>query len=186
MFKKIAIINWKGKFSKIKVTIWNIPIEAAIICNISPSPAVSNWLNVGKLKRNLKYRVHVYFQPIRTHITYQTFAYLKSHNKFYADISIANGFSSEEMFRFFDIVKVQGVKESITEKGIFDSTQISQSINDTKTRYASVESPLSMHRTLSDDTILISGIPNIIVNKEIVNRKICIRYRLSNFCQFCE
>ena len=90
------------------------------------------------------------------------------------------------MFRFFDIVKVQRVKESITEKIIFDSTQISQSITDTKTRYASVESPLSMHRTASNDTILISGIPNIIVNKEIVNRKICIRYRLSNFCQFCE
>ena len=65
------------------------------------------------------------------------------------------------MFRFFEIVEIQGENESATEKIMSDSTEISESINDTKTEYASVEDPLSMYRTASNETILISEIPNI-------------------------
>ena len=61
LFKKIAIMHGKGEFSKIKGSICNIPVEAANICNILPRPAVSNGLIVVKLKRDLKYRGHVYF-----------------------------------------------------------------------------------------------------------------------------
>ena len=32
---------------------------------------------------------------------------MRSHDKFYEDIFIAKGFSSEDMFRFSDIVKTQ-------------------------------------------------------------------------------
>ena len=42
---------------------------------------------------------------------YQALGYLKSHNKFHTDISISNGLSNEEMFRFSDIVKIQGEAE---------------------------------------------------------------------------
>ena len=52
--KKIAIIYGKGGFSKIKGSIYNIPIESANICNILPKPAVSNKLIVVKLTRDLK------------------------------------------------------------------------------------------------------------------------------------
>ena len=48
------------------------------------------WINY-KLKRDLKYRGNVYFEPIRPRIIYQAPAYLKSHNKFYKDISITKG-----------------------------------------------------------------------------------------------
>ena len=61
IFKKIAIMHGKGEFAKIKGSICNIPIETAIICNILPRPADSNGLIGVKLRRDLKYRVHVYF-----------------------------------------------------------------------------------------------------------------------------
>ena len=84
-------MHGKGEFCKIKVSICKIPTEAANICNILPRPAVSNGLIAVKLKRDLKYRGHVYFEPVRSHIVYQALTYLKSYNKFYDDISIAKG-----------------------------------------------------------------------------------------------
>ena len=50
IFKKIAIINGKGEFAKIKRNICNIPIEAANTYNILPRPAASNGLIVVKFK----------------------------------------------------------------------------------------------------------------------------------------
>ena len=64
-------------FFKMNGNICNILIEAAEICNILPRPAVSNGLIVVKLKRDLKYRVHVYFEPVRLYIVYQALTYLK-------------------------------------------------------------------------------------------------------------
>ena len=111
LFKKTAIMHAKGEFAKIKGSICNIPIKAADICHILPRPAVSNGLITVKLKRDLKYRDLVYFEPVRRHTVYQALTYLKSYNKFYEDISIANGFSSEDTFKFSDIVEIQGHSE---------------------------------------------------------------------------
>ena len=68
LFKKIAIMHGKGEFFKIKRIIYNIPIEAGNLCNILRRSAVSNGLIVVKLKRDLKYRGYVYFEPVRPHI----------------------------------------------------------------------------------------------------------------------
>ena len=83
-------------------------IEEANVCNILPRPSVSNGLIVVKLKRDLKYKGHVYFEPICAHVIYQTLTYLKSHNKFYEDVSIAKGLSSEDKLKFSDFVEIQG------------------------------------------------------------------------------
>ena len=64
-------MHGKSKFSKIKGSICNIPIEAANTCNILPRPAVSNGLIIAKLKRGSKYRGHVYFEPVRPHVDIQ-------------------------------------------------------------------------------------------------------------------
>ena len=71
LFMKIAVMHGKDKFSKIKGSICNIPIEAANTCNILPRPAISNGLIIVKLKRDLKYRGHVYFEPVRPHVDIQ-------------------------------------------------------------------------------------------------------------------
>ena len=65
LFKKIAVMHGKGEFSKSKGSICSIPIKDANICNTLPRPAVSIGLIIVKLKRDLKYRVHV----SRIHIT---------------------------------------------------------------------------------------------------------------------
>ena len=109
-------MHGKGEICRIKGSICNIPIEAANICNILPRPAVSTGLIVVKLKRDLKYRGHVYFEPFRPHIVYQALDYLKSYNKFYEGMSIAKGLSSEDMFKFSDVVEIQGQSECVTEK----------------------------------------------------------------------
>ena len=59
---------------------------------------------------------YVYFACLS--IIYQALAYLNSHNKFYEDISIAKGLSSEDMFSFSDIVESQEQNKNVTEKNI--------------------------------------------------------------------
>ena len=105
MFKKIAIRHRKGDFFKIKRSICNIPIEAANICNVLPTSAVSSELIVIKLKRDLNYKGHLYNEPVCPHFVYQALTYLKSYDKFYDDISIANV-----------LVEIQGQSEHVTEK----------------------------------------------------------------------
>ena len=95
LFKKIAIIHGKGKFCKIKGRICVISTQAGNICNILPRAVVSNGLAVVKLKRDLKYRGHVFFEPVSSHIGYQALTYLKSYLKFNKDEFIAKGLSSE-------------------------------------------------------------------------------------------
>ena len=88
LFKKIAITYGKREFSKNKGTIFNVPIESTDICNVLPRPADSNGLIVAKLKRDLKYRGYIHFELVSPSTIYQPSDYLKSHNKFYKDISI--------------------------------------------------------------------------------------------------
>ena len=64
LFKKIAIMHGKDEF----YSICNIPIEAAKIWNILSRPAVPNGLIVVKLKRDLKYKDLVCFEPVYPHI----------------------------------------------------------------------------------------------------------------------
>ena len=67
-----------------------------------------------------------------------------------------------------DIDEIQGQFEYINEKNDSDGKEMSENINDrSETEFALVQDPLNMHRTASDETILISGIPNII-NKKIL------------------
>ena len=64
----MAVMYEKHEFSKIKASINNIPKEAASICNILPRPAIFNSLVNNKLKRDLKYRGHVVFEPVPPHV----------------------------------------------------------------------------------------------------------------------
>ena len=152
LFKKIAIMHGKGELSKSKGSICNILRGTANICNILPRPAVSNVLVVFELKRDLKYRRHVYFEPVCPHITHQAHADLKSHNEFYEDISVAKGLSREDMFRLFEIVEIQGENKNVTEKIISNRKEMSENRNDTETEYASIKDLLNMHRTPSNET----------------------------------
>ena len=67
------------------------------------------------------------------------------------------------MFKFSDVVEIQGQSESVTEKIISDGKEMTGNWNNrSETEFNSVEDPLNMHRTVLNQTILVSEIPNII------------------------
>ena len=72
------------------------------------------------------------------------------------------------MFRFFDIVEIQVEIGSFIEKIILDGTEMSESINDTGTEYASVEDPLNTHKTTWNEVTLILEIPSIIKKENVI------------------
>ena len=159
LFKKIAIMHGKGEFSKIKGTICNVPIESADVCNILPRPADSNGLIVIKLKRDLKYRGHVYFEPVRPNAIYGALHYLKTHNKFYEDIAIQEGLTSNEILNFSDI---QPDDSKNFQNGCLERKELDE--ND----FLSKEDPLNSYRISSNETALISEIPAIIDKENVI------------------
>ena len=146
----------KVNFLKVReafATFWEeLQIYATFYQHSIILPAVSNVLVVFELKRDLKYRRHVYFDPVCPHITHQAHADLKSHNEFYEDISVAKGLSREDMFRLFEIVEIQGENKNVTEKIISNRKEMSENRNDTETEYASIKDLLNMHKTPSNET----------------------------------
>ena len=164
----------KVEFSKIKGSICNVPIETANVCNILPRPAFTNGLILVKLKGDLQCRGNVYFEPVFPHIICQVLAYLKSHNKFYEDISVTKGLSYEDMFNFSDI------NENQEETDIWDGKEMSKNNNENTSEagYASVEDLLNMHRTATNETTLISEIPSIINEKMLSFHQVKEKHQL--------
>ena len=72
------------------------------------------------------------------------------------------GLSIADIFMFSEVVEIQEQNKNVTEKNISDRKQTCENRNDTEIEYASVEDLLSMHRNASNETILISEIPNLI------------------------
>ena len=96
-----------------------------------------------KLKRYLKYGDNVYFEPVRQHIVYQALTYLKSYNKFYEDMCYWK--------RYFWLKR-----------------------NDWKYKWQKWNRvcfswrSLNISRTASNETALVSDIPNIINDENVI------------------
>ena len=69
------------------------------------------------------------------------------------------------MLKFSDFVEMQGETEKGTAESICNAKE---NVNESKTEYASVEDPLNIHRTASNETTLVSDIPNIVSNQNII------------------
>ena len=122
-------MHGKSEFCKIKGSICNVPIETTNVCNILPRPAVSNRLILVKLKHDLEYRGHAYFEPVRPRTIDQALTYLKSNNKSYEDISVTKDPSGEDMLKFSDIIEIQEETESVNENGISDEKEMNKNNN---------------------------------------------------------
>ena len=77
------------------------------------------------------------------------------------------------MSRFSDSLETQGENECLTQKVILNGKEIceninTKSMNDTETEHISVENPLIMHNTASNETTLVSEIPNIINEENLI------------------
>lgn len=77
----MVVMHGKDEFSKVMESICKIPIETENICKILPRPAFSNGLIIDKLKQDLKYRGHVCFESVHSHIIRQVLAHLTLNNK---------------------------------------------------------------------------------------------------------
>ena len=79
------------------------------------------------------------------------------------------GLSSEDMFTCTDIVELKGQSECVAEKNVSDGKEMSKNINDrSETEIALVDDPLNMQGTASNETTLVSEIPNIINEEKIL------------------
>ena len=80
----MGICKNKGKHMHISVgtdTVWNV----------LASTVNNKELVIDKLKRHLRYRGYVYFEPVCPSAIYEVLNYLKRKKKFYGDISISYG-----------------------------------------------------------------------------------------------
>ena len=110
------------------------------------------------------------FEPVRPHIIYQVLSYLKSDNKFYEDISIAKGLSSEDIVEVFWYCSNSRKSECLTEKIVSDKKEMTENIYDrSEIEFASVEDPLNVHTTASNETTLVSEIPYTINEEKYYN-----------------
>ena len=87
LFKKVSIML-KGRFSKLKGSMCNIPIESYDITNVLPCGADSNGILIVTLKSKLSYCGHVYFEAVQSQLIHQVLMYLKQNNSLYCDIGI--------------------------------------------------------------------------------------------------
>ena len=85
---------------------------------------------------------------------------MKSRNKFYEDISVTKGLSGEDVLNFSDINENQEETEGVISNGKEMNTNNNE--NKSEAEYASVEDPLNIHRTSTNETTLISETTNII------------------------
>ena len=77
MFKKVAIMQEKGKFAKIKGIICNVPVETDTVCNVLSRPVSNNGLIIVKLKSHLRYPEYAYFGSVCPSVIYEALNYLK-------------------------------------------------------------------------------------------------------------
>ena len=73
------------------------------------------------------------------------------------------------MFKFSDIVEIEGQSGCVTGKYVSDKKEMTENINGrSETQFALVEDPLNMHRTASNETNLVSEILNIINEENVI------------------
>ena len=70
----------KGHFPKFKGAICNIPIETLDITNTLPQGTDSSGILMVKLKRNLNFRGHVYFQAVTPQSIYGALSHVLYSN----------------------------------------------------------------------------------------------------------
>ena len=150
LFKKVIIMP-KGKAPKMKGAICNVPIEVENTCDTLPRPVHSNGLLLLKLKRKLMYRGHVYFEPVRPQLISDLLHYLKRNNQFYSNVTIDLNHVSNELLQFETDTYISNNNNVIEIYKSSDNEQLDETEED--------ENPLDVHRTASNETIMMLKFP---------------------------
>ena len=118
-----------------------------------PRPLSNNGLVLVKLKRHLRYRGYVYFEPVRSSEIYEALNYLKRKSKFCKDISISYGLNCQEILNLLDASAI-------------DETEADSSIVENES-FESVDDPVNTHRAAGYETTSVAEIPRIIEDDNV-------------------
>ena len=123
----------KGNLQKLKeiFTTFQLTVD---VCNIFQRPIDSNGLIVVKLKRGLKYRGHVYFEPVRPAMQY-----------------ISNTLIEDDILCL-----------SLQFCQCTDNQDYSEIDDECRASFASLNNPLDFFKAVSTETTLVSEIANIV------------------------
>ena len=143
----------KREFPNIKGNMCDVPFESANIY-VLPRWADSNEIITVNLRRNLKYKSYIYFEPVCPCAIYQALGYLKLHNKFFEDIFSWKSLTRNEMFRCSEMGDVEEENLETAPGKIIQNEPL----------FTLIEHPLNMHRAALTETALVSEMP-IINNK---------------------
>ena len=99
MFEKIVVMP-KGKQRKIYGTVCNIPVNGDTVCQSLPRPPESSGIIMLKLKKELKYHGHQYYESVRPAIVYDALDYLRNNNTLCSNIDIVMTNIDNELVSF--------------------------------------------------------------------------------------
>ena len=175
LFSKIMIMH-KGEFPKLRGAICNIPNPNPDVCTVLPRGSDSSGVVNVELKRKLAYRFPVISQQVRPEKIALWLNFLVSHNYLYKDVIISDdlfdGSVEENISDKFDSdtsifdAQVQKQTKKVILKFVDERflTMI-QPYEEDESEY-DVEDPLNSFRTPASETLLVSEIPNVLVDDE--------------------
>ena len=109
-------------------------------------------------KWHLRCRGHVYFEPVRSESAYATLNYLKNNKNLFENISVSYGLSSSEILNFAD-----GSLAAEQTCNNYADAEVENKLN-----FQLLDDPLNLHRVAANETSLISELPSIIDEDNII------------------
>ena len=167
LFKKVTIMP-RGQAPKMKGAICNV-IDTIDTTTSSPRIADNNVIVHVKLNRKLEYNGHVYFESVRPQFINDLLHYLKINTHLYRDISINIENIPRNLLSIHDTGDTNEHSDIIFEKLISSIYKpIPIQVEDEQELELS-ENPLYEYRTASNETLLVSNIPQPVYNDKCIN-----------------
>ena len=111
----------------------------------------STGLIIVKLKRQMKYRGYVFFEPVRPSMIYEPLEHLKTHNMFYEGIIISLGLTSDEILDFSNLSVTQSISGTLEDEN-----------------FEEAEDPGNLHQIATNESSLTSEVPHLVDENKII------------------
>ena len=159
----------RGQPKKMNGPICNVLIDIIDTATSLPRIVDNNSIILVKLKRKLEYNGHVYFESVSRQFINDLLHYLKINNQLYRDISL----NIENIPR--NLLSIDDTGDANEHSDIIYETLISSIDNpipiqiEDEQELELSENPLDEYRTASNETLLITNIPQPVSNDICIN-----------------
>ena len=99
----------------------------------------------------MKYRGHVFFEPVRPGMIYEALQYLKTHKMFHKDVIISLGLTSDEILDFSKLSVTQSISGTLEDED-----------------FEEAEDPCNLHRITTNEISLVSEVSHLVDENNIV------------------